>query len=237
MTKRILTVNGTTYKTQKALMEVVREKISTLKTQRITKNHSEFLFFSDFFQYHPDATTKFGCGVKSFFIEYPAVYIERTDDTRDLISYKGCLTPKKQNLNVLSDAFRTAISPYTTAYRNSQPNTCVYCFHECVLPKEKHVDHIYPFSKIRDKFLEQNRLPVPQSFGNTECRNHYITFFSQDEEFESAWIKFHNDTYPNNYQILCDNCNSKKTNKVGNSPTRLGREKPPANGCFFKPLR
>ena len=67
-----------------------------------------------------------------------------------------------------------------------------------------------PFCILKEQFLLANKLNIPNSFNNDEV---YLieTFKQEDNEFEKAWVKYHNDNAK--LQILCTNCNLSKGSK------------------------
>jgi 5-methylcytosine-specific restriction endonuclease McrA len=75
---------------------------------------------------------------------------------------------------------------------------------------EYHADHIIPFSKIKDDFLNENELPIPVKF--KDGINGTKLFIYDDYEFKNNWTKYH--LHNTQLQILCQRCNLKKSNKI-----------------------
>ena len=94
-------------------------------------------------------------------------------------------------------------------FKNQSILKCCLCG---IDKKEKykfHVDHIVPFSKIRNDFLDFTSFKKPDKFLNCSKENKNM-FTEEDEWFKNDWIMYHNETCK--LQILCDQCNIKKSN-------------------------
>lgn len=208
-------LNGITYKTKIATKKAIQQKIKDLDLVVINQEHNDFKFFSDLIELHENRHIKVGCGIKQFHIRRNrlnynerTLFVERIDGTEDSWSYKACLSIKQ---NDLTAALRTSIGQFTTIYKMkmSLSNlTCCYCNTSY---GSFHVDHkTIPFSKIKDDFLKSIKIPIPNTFKKDSIYFN-VSFLDSDREFMDAWITYHNSIA--DYQILCANCNQKKSNK------------------------
>lgn len=205
-------LNGTTYKTKIAAKKAIQEKIEELNLCIIELDHKEFPFFKDLIELHENRHIKIGCGIKRFHIRrnpmnYSArtLWIERTDGSEDTWSYKACLNIKQ---NDLTAALRSTISSQVELVRMFRKSQCCYCN---TLSGPFHVDHkTIPFSKIKDDFLKNVKLPIPKNF-QKDSIYFKVLFLDTDKEFKKEWFDFHQSKA--DYQILCATCNQEKSNK------------------------
>ena len=165
-------------------------------------------FLTRLLSYHPDVAYKIGYGIKHFIKRDNGagytLFIIRIDGSEESFSYKTCCGVKYDDLTT---AMRTAIAPFLTEYKKSNPSSCVFCKTTVGLQ----VDHkTIPFCIIKKKFIEQNTLATPNTFAKTAFK--IVCFDSKDAVFEKAWTNFHNKIA--DYQILCGDCNSKKGDKI-----------------------
>jgi hypothetical protein len=212
--------------TKAARVRNMRDLIKKLGRGIIPKEHSSFNHFYELIQRHPKNKSIIGVGIQAFKIEYNyissrtnTIILIRTDGSRVLFGWNENnwnKTPKR----LLTEAMRNAIEPTSTNYKNEQTELiCCICKNDKLEFKDYHVDHkIIPFSRIRDAFLkeydyESIRSFIPKSF-DTSYRG-FTLFKEKDSGFEEEWIYYHNVFYnhPEDYQILCQPCNSKKGNK------------------------
>lgn len=212
------------YSSKSAVTKTAQSYIKLLRNNAIDNTHANFEFFVDLFKFHPNSVHKIGCGVaRIHFRPCPrnwnntTTFIERLDGSETIISYTSCMSPPKTDKAIISEVMRTSVEFYTSAFRSiCDAKSCVLCNN--VLDLE--VDHIYPFSKIRDEFLQQitkgeglrdckHLLSIPTTF---DRRHDGAKIFQQsDLSFEVEWVEFHNSRAK--YQLLCRTCNGKKSNK------------------------
>jgi hypothetical protein len=206
-------LNGTTYKTKIATKKAIQDKIKQLDLCIIGQDHKEFPFFKDLIYLHENRHIKIGNGLKQFHIRRNPInynertlWVERLDGTEDTWSYKACLNIKQ---NDLTAALRSAIGQFTIMYKMSLPKLyCCYCNTYC---GPFHVDHkTISFSKIKDDFLKNVKLPLPNTFQKDSIYFN-VMFLDSNRDFMDEWIKYHNSVA--DYQILCATCNQEKSNK------------------------
>jgi hypothetical protein len=132
------------------------------------------------------------------------MFIKRLDNTECVFSWRYCCGI------VLSDdltrALRYGISKQILNFKNNNENICQLCNKD---NGNFHVDHIKPFSIIKNEFLKQNQLNIPSLFIRSIDNN--IKFKREDKEFKKQWRHYHKSEAE--LQILCDKCNLKKSNK------------------------
>jgi len=189
-----------------------RDLINKLKICEIDKQNENYNFFHDLLLRHNEYNNKVGVGIKSFLIKHNMfnnrayeIYVKRIDNSECVFSWRYCCGI------VLSDnltrALRHSILKQILRFKNNNNKICQICNKDIGI---FHVDHIKPFSTIKNDFLKQNILNIPSSF-RTSSEN-FIKFKKQDKEFKRLWRKYHKKEAQ--LQILCDKCNLKKSNKI-----------------------
>jgi len=188
-----------------------RDLINKLKICEIDKDNEHFNFFHNLLLKHDEYDKKVEIGIKSFLIRQNKlnksayeIFIKRLDDTECIFSWRYCCGI------VLSDnltrALRHSILKQILEFKNNNENKCQLCNKD---NGNFHVDHIKPFSIIKDEFLKQNIINIPSSF-RTSSEN-FIKFKKEDILFKKSWRQYHKRIA--HFQILCDKCNLKKSNK------------------------
>ena len=136
--------------------------------------------------------------------------IINNDNSITSFSYIHCIKGLPgTKLFELSSAMRESILEQIFDYKNNNNLECNYC-------KSKdniEIDHIIPFSKLRDDFIticNDDKIPIPSSFNRTD--NIRRQFKEEDLEFYSNWLSYHELNCK--LQPLCRNCNIKKSNKM-----------------------
>lgn len=167
---------------------------------------------------HPEKQEKIGNGINYFFITKSGpgyqVNIMRLDKSICSFSWNNCITGKFDSKDdYLKEAMRNTIDHDIKMYKHYNFNSeSVCCICKCLLTTNTvEVDHIYPFSEISKEFLSEHTKDIPKEFDKHEEFNTRI-FKSIDCKFENAWKTYH-DKIQNNYQLLCQTCNGKKSNK------------------------
>lgn len=208
-------LNGTQFKTKDALKKYIQQVIKTLDLCIINEKHEYYDMFLELINQHDNRETKIGCGIRRFSIQHNpqnsmerSLYLHRIDGSREIWSYKSCIGIKKNELN---EAMRSAVIRQTYEYKKKQPLVCCYCGTDNLESEEYHTDHkTVPFSVIKDNFLKQD-INIPTEFSKNKIFCNTI-FRSEDNEFEKQWYDYHKQHA--DYQILCKNCNLKKSNKA-----------------------
>jgi hypothetical protein len=195
------------FRTKAALKQHVKPVIDSLGECEILPSHPRFQFLLDLFHNHPEHEEKTNGKPIIKFSRKVAIYNSlvmffHTEDKEEDFSWDVCCFNFKSKKDDLNNALRNAIQPYADEYRKSlvEPE-CVFCTSKGPLQ----IDHIYPFSKIRDDFLHE-REDIPTHFNGNICR----VFKEEDTTFKEDWIKYHNSRA--SYQPLCKPCNLKKSN-------------------------
>ena len=208
------------FKTKKAVVEHVRNLISLKGLGNIEREDVHFSFFSDLLKNHSEYIQKSGVGVESFVIQpnylNPTCFemrLVRADNTTETFSWKHCCEFKpRPALDNLTKAMREAITETIKAFRKTQDVRCMICEYKSSDTREFAVDHNKPpFQVLRDDFLKITKICIPTVLGRKELTNE--TMFNDDETlFRNEWKKYH-DTNAT-FQMLCNSCNSKKSNKI-----------------------
>lgn len=207
-------LNGQQFRTKDALKKYIQHTIKTLNICSISSNHEYFNLFSELMQNHENRDEKVGCGIERFSIGVnPQNYAERSlflhriDGSEDVWSYKACIGIKKNDLN---EAMRAAVKEQMLEYKKTQEMKCCYCgITNSTKQIEFHVDHkTVPFCNIRNDFLKLNS-ETPTKFAKNKTYFNMI-FRDEDQNFEQKWSEFHRKHA--DYQILCKECNLKKSN-------------------------
>lgn len=111
--------------------------------------------------------------------------------------------------NQLTAAMRYSVRRQISYWRKTHRlnRFCV----QCRTPLNLHVDHVVPFSKIQQDFLETWTNPHPTIFGyNRKTCQPRLT--RADMKFIKQWNTFHR--LQSSFQWLCGSCNSKKGARV-----------------------
>ena len=203
------------FKTKKQALEYTRNKITTISYGKINKQNEHFKFFKKLLKNLPEYKEKKGCGILAFNIERNAfnksyhLTIDRKDGTNIDFSWNQCCQFKpRTSEQYLTRAMRDEIYYQIHRFKQEALLRCCICktFDKNI---EYHADHIIPFSKIKESFLNQNDLPVPIEFKTGI--NGTKLFTDDDYEFKKSWTKYHKNN--TQLQILCQRCNLKKSNK------------------------
>jgi hypothetical protein len=207
------------FKTKKECEDYTRNIINNLGCCIINKDHTQFKFFNNLIQNHPDCDDKTGNGIDYFYIEpnplvkkYYQTMIKRLDGSETDFSWVYCCKFKERTVNDdLLRSMRTAIKDDIIKYKQKQSQLiCNFCKTENELYENYHVDHHNPsFQTIKDNFLQLTKKQIPSSFGDFKI--YKLTIFKdEDEDFKNDWVDYHNKNC--NLQILCRDCNIKKSN-------------------------
>jgi hypothetical protein len=167
----------------------VREKLAMLGHGKIDRTHSEFEFFEELLKRHPKHGDKI---VSSFGIQpnafgQPELYF-RTATERHVFSYSHAIRGKSYK-NDLHAAMRAAIVLQLNGAKREEH--CELCSKALCAPE--HVDHVIPFRKLRDEFLEQWKGEIPTEFEKGKRRGGVIDFLRNDILFKIAWQTYHKD--------------------------------------------
>lgn len=206
------------FKTKKECENYTRDLIKKIGCCKIKKDHEQFIFFNDLIKNHPEYDEKKGVGIKYFrIINNPLnrktfhTIIKRKDNTKTNFSWVYCCQFKKRSPTFnLFRSMREAIKDDTIGFKRKQNIlVCNYCKEKDFIYEYYHVDHHEPsFKKLRDDFLKSTKQKIPTSFDTCE-KSKLSIFKDEDKEFKNEWMKFHRKKC--NFQILCQDCNLKKS--------------------------
>lgn len=210
------------FKTKKECLNYTRNFIRNLGVCKIDKENANYSFFKYLLKNHPEYDDKKGVGIDYFYIELNKLnrnayqtMIRRLDGTEIDFSWVYCCEFKRRKITQdLTNAMRQAISQGTIKYKISNNLICNFCKKENEDDEDYsdfHVDHIHPFSLIKDSFIKSTKLNIPDKF--EDCVYSKMAIFrTEDIDFRNEWVKYHNNIAK--YQILCRNCNIIKSNKI-----------------------
>lgn len=207
--------------TQTAILNKTREILEECYNEQkdITSEHKHFNYLAALCRNHPSADDpehawryqdidEFKVTV-GLYGKGKALYTVHNGET-NVISWNKCCGLKKDKLTF---ALREIVRDDTIQFKK---NSELYC-RDCgitELPYNRfHVDHIYPFSKIRDEFFLKRQKPT--KFGNQEPMGYCL--LPADKKLGDEWYAYHKEKAT--YQILCDKCNMSKGAKVTASTT------------------
>lgn len=210
------------FKTKKECLNYTRSFIRNLGVCKIDKENANYSFFKYLLKNHPEYDDKKGVGIDYFYIELNKLnrnayqtMIRRLDGTEIDFSWVYCCEFKRRKITQdLTNAMRQAISQETIKYKISNNLICNFCKKENEDDNnysDFHVDHIHPFSLIKDGFIKSTKLNIPDKFEDCDYSKMAI-FRTEDIDFKNEWVKYHNNIAK--YQILCRNCNIIKSNKI-----------------------
>lgn len=193
------------FRTKEALKAHVKPVIDSLGACEIPPEHERFSFMMDLFRNHQDSKKVTPLKFTREMSDYGSlVFFYHTADKKVDFSWDICCFYFKSRKELLNNTLRNSIKPYMDAFRKSLPKEeCKFC--QSTIKVQ--IDHIYPFSLIRDEFLK-DRVDIPTSFQG----NVFIQFKPEDEAFKQDWIAHHNKIAT--YQPLCKACNLRKSNRV-----------------------
>ena len=200
------------FPTKKACEEYTRQLIKSLDICEIRKGSDNYEYFDKLLEYHKSYEEKIGCGIDYFYITRNPIkwsdlmtMICRVDGSSTNFSWKKCSNARfGTDFGYLNRALRNSISDVVIKFKKENELICCECKVKNLPYSEYHCDHVYPFSKLRDDFL--NGRQYPKMFTD---RDYNKVFRDEDKEFEDAWIGYHNSIAT--FQILCRNCNEKKS--------------------------
>ncbi len=219
------------FSTKKAAKEAAIERLMTIPYGFYSIDSDDGDFLLAVFENHSEYDEMAGCGVSGFQV-CPAlnaalhesgkgkhIRFQRLDGTEDCFSYNHSLTFPPKGKKECGDrelryAFRESIRPQIQAFKKrdnerdvpDQLLPCPEC--ECMYEDHNpfHVDHIEPFSRLVDTFMQERQYAPPKSYGKTITRR--WAFKPSDKYIEDAFIEYH--AKHAKYQFLCSKCNIEK---------------------------
>jgi hypothetical protein len=219
------------FTTKKAAKEAAAERMMNIPYGYYSIDSDDGDFLLAILENHSEYDEKVGCGIEGFNVNpslNPSLHasgkgkhitFKRLDGTEDSFSYNHCLTfpdkgKKECGNRELRYALRESIRPQIKAFKNHDserdvPDQCLpcpECNHEYNDYNPFHVDHVEPFSRLVDTFLQEEQINPPKAYGKTITRR--WAFKPSDQYIEDKFIDFH--ARHAKYQFLCSRCNNKK---------------------------
>ena len=177
-----------------------------------------FKFFIDLINNHPNSKDKIGCGIKYIQIQKNRLnknaletIIVRNDNSTIDFSWLKCSTSSSNSIfDNLKAAMRQFVSVDTQNFKKNSIMKCEFC--DCV-EFDFHVDHHEPsFKKLVDDFLIIN--PNHPTNFDDEPKTNIAIFKKDDKDYADIWREYH--TKNAKLQILCSDCNLRKSKKIKN---------------------
>lgn len=190
------------------IKDLIKNKIGICDSLKNTEYWSMILELS---MRHPDWVKK-SSNMKDMIIRKSEwgnieMAILNHDDTITTFSYntaiKGLPMTKNCRLNMM---LREAIKYQIHTYRENNKMIC----NLCGSMENIEIDHIYPFHKLRDDFLnicKTDKVIIPYDFIQDE--NQKYIFKEEDKVFENNWKYYHQLNC--NLQPLCKKCHKQKS--------------------------
>lgn len=205
------------FKTKDSTKQYTRNLVNSLGPCIIKQDHESYNFFMDLIHNHSERDEKIGAGIDFFeFVIHP-IYknlsglIHRVDGTTIDFSWIHCCEFKpREPITNFTSALRMAVYPQTSKFKQWNALVCSICEVDDLLPDQYQVDHVKPFSLLKQEFMSQMTCPMPILFDDDIVMNSAI-FKKEDSSLKAEWIEYHN-THAT-LQILCKSCNLKKSNK------------------------
>lgn len=207
------------YETLKALKEDVKKRLIRIgETESMRKtSFKNYLFFLELIKRYDGSDgwiPKYG--VVDFRLrldkyKHKITYVVNNSGNEKLISFIKQINPPTPN-SIFSSVLRNIENKRASEFRDKHkfPKLCPHCL-KPTRNLEMQVDHIKPFTAIRDEFIklcDDENILIPSSFD--EDKNELHIFKEEDNEFKLFWLDFQPD---NNFQYLCRRCNGKKGTK------------------------
>ena len=204
------------FKTKKEAEDFSRNYINKLGCGFISNLDLEpFKFFMDLINNHPNAKDKIGCGIKKIQIQknslnknaLETIIVRNDDSTIDFIWLKCSTSSSNSIFDNLKAAMRQYVSIDTQNFKKKSIKKCVFC--KCI-EGDFHTDHHEPsFKKLVDDFLNIN--PNHPTNFDDEPKTNIAIFKKDDKDYADIWKEYHNNNA--NLQILCSDCNLRKSKK------------------------
>ena len=181
------------------------------------------------FMRHPEWSEKKGVGVKSVQVINNPVYgdrcfwIYRTDGSTTDISYLTCVKAKKKNAREqFMAAARFAVVDQILEFKRAAFGVRFVAKCEItgrmVSEEQCHIDHVYPFSKLVDKFIKDFGIDIEFVEYKQKGDGDIVTQFAE-EYIEIKWQEFHLKFAE--LQVTHREANQAKGCKDGSEDTRL----------------
>lgn len=193
------TVGGEVFKTKKALFQRAQQLLRSLQVGPVDSQHNQFLY--DLLQMHPNAVSKIGCGVKSFFVMKDdwggkCFGAERIDGSKTDFSYRYCAGAAPTPWMVFVQAARAAVSQQIievkmAAFAVEKTIKCPLSGTDMTF-ETAHVDHEPPrtFEKLLRDFVEVVGLD-PNDPPIAPCKDGLFGRVFSIEDVRLAWEAFH----------------------------------------------
>ena len=193
------------FKTKATSKKYVKQFLENLGVGEIKSNHQAYPFLAALFQCKP---FKFDLIVNKISAS-AGLHVNIYDEPEAVERSISWVKASQFNLNktmsasqLLNQAMRCSIYPQMAKYRaKHKGESC----HKCKSTEYIQVDHLIPFSKIKQDFLKhKSYIPAIK-----EKNSKYLYCFSEcHDEFKNDWNAYHRSKA--SYQLLCRSCNIKK---------------------------
>ena len=204
------------------IRDVKNDFVNTHNNLVIDSGHKLFPFFKEIVDVHNEKDDKIGCGIEFFYFikDYygkDQLRICRTDKSTIDCSYMySKITQRCEPINYkddLNNALRDAIKYQIFDFFDKQEKPLRCCL--CGSMGKCEIDHIIPFHHIKNEYLKEiDDVDIPTQFEDDINGTCSRIFRQTDSNFKEKWQLFHNSMAT--YQVLCKQCNRKKSGKYIN---------------------
>ena len=232
MPKKPVIFLGNTYKTQGEFEAYIKDIIynDVGICDNIKINHpSHYIKLIEILKRHPDFDNKTQdmCDLSivrdALNVHALKIMIINEDASETDISWRCAITGKpKTKKEELVSAMRSSVDEQIFQFRKDNEKQCVLCLNT---DKTLEVDHIIHFDEIVFNFMkriENKKISIPNSLGDTIDNTHRRCFLETDVIFKNEWIDYHRKNAQ--LRMLCKKCNAtrhkselKLTNKMLNN--------------------
>lgn len=196
-----VSIGSNDFKSQKDAIFFVKNRIRDIGFGIIDETSEHYEFMTNLLENHPEKDSLIGCGVKHFdirthpFVGGRHIYLVRTDDTEDVMSYKYCCSKTvKPPRYYINNMCRLTLKPIISQFRSNKP--CQFCF----TFENLHVHHdTRSFRCIVDEFV--------QTYGEDACSKFVRDKYGipvMPTELAEKFVELHNKL--STLMVLCKDC-------------------------------
>lgn len=201
---------------KKEQYDKVRNVIQSIGTCESVRdiNHDIYEYLMTIIRQHPtraDVYESVDLRIVPNYLNKKALEVQCILNTLEIvpISMKTCVFQYKVSQKTIFNlAMRYEIRDQVIDFRNMNPDECKICG---ITDGNFQVDHIIFFSDLVKSFLEQNTFPIPEKYSRTPWNSYCFEVSKESSDFIKSWKDFHKSHA--RYQILCGDCNRKRSNK------------------------
>lgn len=195
--KKEVRVGAWVFASQKEAQEMCSKLLAQYEVGQEVTDDVAVDFLHALISRHPEAETKIGCGVSSFYVDHDGFkgkcfHLLRTDGTRTDFSFRSCIKPPTAREEALS-ALRSEVCAQTQKVKaDAFAAGVVHCaVTGGVLTWESaHVDHVVPFEQLVVAFLKSEQLVV-ESLKVRPTEDGATSTWLVDRGVAARWSEYH----------------------------------------------